>query len=220
MMLPSCLACRRTSDRGFTLVEVLMVLLLFGIVSSIVTTVAVSGLHHQRELQDRSDALAQARTALQRIDRDIRSTSQLDYVTRSLLLMQEPAYTGTTVTGSRWSCYYTYTTGGSTELVGDLNLTSATCPSAPTSTSQILLRHLTNDSSSTTTALFTPSPVTGYTAPSGSGIDPGSCSEGGSPTAYAPSCIGTIAVHVMAQPPSLQGAISMNDNGTELRNVQ
>jgi prepilin-type N-terminal cleavage/methylation domain-containing protein len=215
----SGLARRQQCDHGFTLVELLMSILLFGIVSSVVTSASINGLHHQREIQDRGDALAQARTAVQRIDRDIRSTTQVDYATNSKLLMKEPLYSGTTVIGSRWSCYYTYTTGGSTELVGDINLTSAVCPSSPSSTSQVLMRHVTN---STSSPLFSYLSVTGYSAPAGSGIDASTCSMGGAPTAFAPSCIGTIAVQVVAQPPSLNGSVAVrdNDNGTELRNVQ
>jgi prepilin-type N-terminal cleavage/methylation domain-containing protein len=216
--MPEWLARGRRGDRGFTLVEVLMVLLLFGIVSAIVAAVTTSGLHHQRELQDRSDALASARTAMQRIDRDIRSTSQIDYATSSELLMQEPLYTGTTVTGSRWVCYYTRTVGTATTLVQDVNTASDVCPSTPSTLSKVLVSNVTNSDAS---PLFSFSPVTSYAAPSGSSVDASTCAMSGtSPAAYDPSCIGTVTVHILTQPSSLSGPVSVSDNGTELRNVQ
>lgn len=218
MTLPKWFTTHRRGDQGFTLVELLMVILLFGIVGSIVATVASSGLHHQRELEDRSDALSQARTAVQRIDRDIRSTSQIDYATSSKILMQEPVYTGTTVTGTRWVCYYTRTSGTSTQLIYDVNTTTDVCPSSPSSLSKSLVENVTNNSAN---PLFAFSPVTGYAAPSGSNVNASSCAMSGtSPTAYDPSCIGTVTVHVLTQPSSLNGPVSFNDNGTELRNVQ
>jgi prepilin-type N-terminal cleavage/methylation domain-containing protein len=217
MTAPKWSARRRQCDQGFTLVELLMFILLFGIVSAVITTVSTSGLHRQRELQDRGDALAQARTAVQRVDRDIRSATYLDKGTSSMLLLQEPLYSGTTVTGIRWSCYYTYATGGSTELVGDINLTSASWPCAPSATSQVLLRHVTNSS---TSPLFSFSPKSGFSSTSGT-VNSGTCAMSGtSPVSYEPSCVGTVTVHALIQPPSLNGAVSVTDNGTELRNVQ
>ena len=206
--------CRRR-DSGFTLVEALMFILLFGIVSSVVAGFATSGLHHQRELQDRSDALAQARTAIQRIDRDIRSTSQIDSATSTDLILQEPVYSGTTVTGSsRWVCYYLLTSGSTTKLIADVNTATDTCPSTPSSLSKVLVSNVTS------TSLFSYTPVTGYSSPTSS-VASGTCvMSGTSPTAYDPSCIGKIAVSIQTQPHTVNGPVIVSDNGTQLRNVQ
>jgi prepilin-type N-terminal cleavage/methylation domain-containing protein len=203
------LANGQNGDQGFTLVELLMVILIFGMVSAAVAAVTTSGLHHQRELQDRSDALASARTAVQRIDRDIRSTDQVYKATASMLLLQEEQFSGSTVTGSRWVCYYVDTAN---ELVVVGETAPTDCSTSPSGTSKVLVSHLTNTASS---PVFSYWQKTVYSAP---GVTPGSCSVGGSPEAFAASCIGTITVHVLTKPSSLKQPVSVTDKGTELRN--
>lgn len=206
---------RRGDDRGFTLTELLVVIMLFGVIGSIVTTAATTGLRHQTQLQDRSTALSEARVAVQRVDRDIRSASQVDYATASKLVMQESTYTGSTATGSEWVCYYTTTVGSDTELIQQFDPTSDSCPSTSPTLSKVLVHHVVNAAA---TPVFAYSPIAGFTA-TASSVDSSSCAiSGSSPASYAPSCIGTITVHLLVQPSTISTPVSMNDNGTEVRN--
>jgi prepilin-type N-terminal cleavage/methylation domain-containing protein len=134
------------SDAGFTLTELLVAIVLFAIVGGAITMAATSGLHHQREVQDRGDALAQARTALQRIDRDIRSTSALAYVGSTAIAMNETG-SGTTTQ----VCYWVDVTGTQLLTRSIAYSPSTKCLTA-SSTPTVLLRNLVNTS---TTSVFT-----------------------------------------------------------------
>lgn len=192
-------------DRGVTLPELLVVMVLFAIVGGIVVTLSVSGLHHQTELQDRSDTLAQARTALERIDRDIRSTYPLLAASPTQLVLQEVQPTVTRT--------MTYSVSGNELVVAETDTPLA--GGATTSTTKVLLRNLV---STGTNPVFSVTPVTGYVAPTGSGVNASTCALAGS-TSYDPGCVGSITVHVMVQPASLQAPVNLSDNGTELRNA-
>lgn len=193
---------RRPSDGGFTLTEALVVMVLFAIVGAIVTTASVSGLRHQTQLQDRSGALAQARTALERIDRDIRSANPLLSASSSQIAMQvvEPTKTRTV----------TYSVSGTQLIVRESDKSTA---GITTTSSKVLLPNLVSTS---TNPVFSVSPVVGYVARSGSGVTATTCAMSGG---YDPGCIGTITVHVMVQPSTSRAPVSVSDNGTELRNA-
>lgn len=198
-------AAARADDRGVTLTELLIVMLLFGIVGGIVTTASVTGLHHQTALQDRSDTLAQSRTALERIDRDVRSAYPLLSVSPTQLVLQEVQPTVTRK--------MTYSVSGT-----QLAVTEADTPSAggaTTTSSKVLLRNLV---STTTNPVFSVAPVAGYVAPAGSGVTAATCAMAGS-TSFDPGCVGTVTVHVMVQPSTLKGPVNVSDNGTVLRNA-
>lgn len=87
-------------DAGFTLTELLVVIVLTGIIGSIVVAAVTTGLHQQTKVEDRNDALAQARTALQRIDRDVRSSNPLKCASATRLVLAEVGSTTTYVTYS------------------------------------------------------------------------------------------------------------------------
>ncbi|HEX3708081.1 MAG TPA: type II secretion system protein [Mycobacteriales bacterium] len=194
-----------SDDRGVTLPELLVVIVLFAIVGGIVVTLSVSGLHHQTEVQDRSDTLAQARTALERIDRDIRSAYPLLSVSPTRLVLQEVQPTVTRT--------MTYAVSGSQLVVSETDTPIA--GGAATSSNTVLLRNLV---STVTNPVFSVAPVTGYVAPAGSGVNAVTCAMTGS-SSYDPGCVGKVTVHVMVQPATLKAAVSLSDNGTELRNA-
>ena len=200
---------RRTAawadDRGVTLTELLVVMVLFAIVGGIVTTASVTGLHHQNEVQDRSDALAQARTALQRIDRDIRSAYPLLSVSPTQLVLREVQPTVTRT--------MTYTVSGNQLVVSEA--ATATSGGATTTSSKVLLRNLVG---TTTNQVFSVKPVTGYVAPTGSGVTAATCAMSGS-ASYDAGCVGSVTVHVMVQPPTVRAPVNVSDNGTVLRNA-
>jgi prepilin-type N-terminal cleavage/methylation domain-containing protein len=192
------------ADSGYTLSEMLVVLVLLGIVGAIVTTASVTGLHHEGDLQDRTDATSQARTALERVDRDIRSTYPLLAASPTQIVLQEVQPTVTKTV--------TYAVSGS-----QLTVSTTSTPSGggtATSSSSVLLRNLVNTAA---TPVFTVTPYSGYVAPSGSGVNASTCAM--TATSYDPGCVGTITVHVMVQPPTVSGPVSVSDSGTELRNA-
>jgi prepilin-type N-terminal cleavage/methylation domain-containing protein len=202
----------RRRDRGFTLTELLVVITITGILGSIIVAVVTMGLHQQTQAQDRSDAMAQARTAIQRLDRDIRSSDPLKTATdTSIDLCEVQPSTVEDVT------YSVVTVGSTVELVADTGNVS-NCFATPASTTRAVL--LKNLVATTTYPVFNYSPVTGYTAPSDGSVSTLNCLRSGtSPAAYDPSCIGTVTVSLRVQPRSLTSPVQLTDNGTDLRNL-
>jgi prepilin-type N-terminal cleavage/methylation domain-containing protein len=191
------------ADAGFTLTELLVSIGIFSIISGMVTTAAVTGLRQQTQVANRDDALAQMRTALQRIDREIRSAYPLLSASPTRLVIREVQPTATrTVTFE----------------VSGKNLTWSQTSVSPTgSTTTIPTRVLlTNLVDTTTNPVFSFTPNTGYTAPSGSGVNSSTCALGSGIDA---ACVGTITVQVRVHPPYLATALSMTDHGTQLRNA-
>lgn len=189
---------RGVDDRGFTMAETLVVAVLFAIVGTIVTLASTSGLHHQTQLQDRNAAITEVRTALQRIDRDIRSANPLLAASSSQIVLQEVEPTVTRTV--------TYAVSGSHLVASETDKTTA---GVTTTTSKTLLSNLV----STTTPVFSVTPTLGYTA--ANGVNASTCAMS---VGYDPGCVGTITVRLTVQPSTLKDAVSVSDNGTELRN--
>jgi prepilin-type N-terminal cleavage/methylation domain-containing protein len=68
---------RHRSEDGFTLVELLVVMVLFGVIGGIVTTAIVSGMNSARSTSARTHALHDIEVALQRVGRDLRVADPL-----------------------------------------------------------------------------------------------------------------------------------------------
>jgi hypothetical protein len=152
---------------------------------------------------NRDDALAQLRTALQRIDRDIRSTYPLLSASSTRLVLQEVDATVTKTV--------TFEVTGSTLTWGQTNLSpNGTTTTIPT---RVLLDDLVDTA---TRPVFSFAPTPDYTAPSGTGVNPTTCELDG---AIDIGCVGTITVRLSVQPPYLKAAVTMSDNGTQLRNA-
>jgi prepilin-type N-terminal cleavage/methylation domain-containing protein len=186
---------------GFTLTELLISLGVFSVVSAMVTAASVSGLHQQTKVQNREDALALMRTALQRIDRDIRAASPLLAASATRLVLREYDDRGTRDV--------TYQVDG-TRLTVDETLT-AEDGTTTTSVAKVLLTDL------ATSAVFSFAPVPGYTAPTGSGVNATTCAT--SDGSIATGCVGTITTRVSVRPERVAGALTLSDNGTQLRNA-
>jgi prepilin-type N-terminal cleavage/methylation domain-containing protein len=63
---------RRCDDSGYSLIELLVVIILLGVVGSIITTTLVSGMRSTRQTQNRAYSTENVQAQLERIARDIR----------------------------------------------------------------------------------------------------------------------------------------------------
>ena len=192
-----------STEAGFTLAEMLVSIIVFGMVGAIVTTASVSGLQHQTKLQNRNDALALARNALQSIDRDIRSAYPLYAASPTQIVFDEAQ---TTVTR-----HMTYTVSNGQLLVDETDtLAGVQQPRLPT---RVLLSNLVHTDSA---PVFTFTPKAGYTAPANSGVIASTCVWG---AVYDARCIGKITVTFAIQVPRQTAPITLSDNGSTLRNA-
>jgi prepilin-type N-terminal cleavage/methylation domain-containing protein len=197
-------------DGGFTLTELLVVMTLTGIIGGIVTVAVTTGLHKQTQVQDRNDALAQMRTAMQRVSRDIRSSNPLCLAEDKAIWLQQVQAAGT-----RTMAYSIVADGANYDLVAD-NYTAAcnTITSTTPYTRTTLLRNIVNDAS---TPVFTYQADPSYAAPST--VAGSTCAiSSTSPVQYDTHCVQTVTLHLEVQPSTLLKPIDLIDNGTELRN--
>jgi prepilin-type N-terminal cleavage/methylation domain-containing protein len=201
---------RRGNDSGFTLTELLVVMTLSGILGGIVVVAATTGLHKQTQVQDRADALSQTRTALQRIDRDIRSSNPLALAQDNEIVLIE-----TQATVTRTMTYSLVPDGTTYDLEQDESDVTNTGAAMPEVAPVELLRNVVNPAGSPVFQ-YVKSPT--YTVPSDGSVDASCVIAGKSPVTYDPTCIGTVVVHLEVEPPSLSGPVDMTDNGTDLRN--
>ncbi|MBV9487285.1 MAG: type II secretion system protein [Frankiaceae bacterium] len=194
---------RPAGDGGFSLTELTVVITLMAVVGGVVATAATTGLKKQTQVQDRTDTLAQERTALQRIGRDIRSAATVQYALDNELILEEVQ------TSTSWTVDYKLVADGSKYDLTAVRTDKAT----GNSTTTILLRNV---------VMTAGKPLFSYlkNPSTTSSVTTTDCSIAGStPTRHAQDCIGTITVDVQVQPTSLARPIEMVDNGTELRNA-
>jgi prepilin-type N-terminal cleavage/methylation domain-containing protein len=205
-------APRSLRDAGFTLTELLVVITLTGIVGSITVAAVTTGLRKQSQVQDRNDALAQARTALQRVDRDIRSSDPLEAAQANQIVVQESQATET-----RTMTYSVIPAAGSTsQLVVDESDVSSSGVALTSPPRRVVLSNLVNTS---TNPVFNFSPSSTYTASSTGTVNTATCAVSGTtPVAYDPTCVGTVTVNLAVEPATINQPIYISDNGTDLRN--
>jgi prepilin-type N-terminal cleavage/methylation domain-containing protein len=81
---------RRGGERGFTLIELIVVAVLIGILAMVAATPLLAGLRARKEVADDLDAIAKLRYATERIAREIRQV-QYDSITGYRLTLQNAA---------------------------------------------------------------------------------------------------------------------------------
>lgn len=72
---------RDRQESGATLVELLVVMLIFGVVGSVVLSSTIAGLQNAAATNARIDALQELELAMQRVTRDLRAADPLELVT-------------------------------------------------------------------------------------------------------------------------------------------
>jgi prepilin-type N-terminal cleavage/methylation domain-containing protein len=189
-------------DRGYSLAEMLVTVIVFAIVTGAITTVVISSLGHQRELSDRGEALAQMRTTLERIDRDVRSANPLCAASYTRLQLEEDAPAPGRI--------IEYSVSGNRLIATEYGLAGATGSCTPTAGATrgptVLQGNLVN-----TSRVFSLPSADYYL-----------CDADPNPTDPASVPIGQItslAIHLSVQPSSLDEPVSLSDCGTQLRNV-
>ena len=110
-MLTRARARVERDERGFSLVELLVVLLLVGIVGTIALNAVVSGMHATEKGNGRVAALADLQKGVERISKEIRVASPIIAASDSEITVQVFRE------GARRTYTYTYGVGGLTETV-------------------------------------------------------------------------------------------------------
>lgn len=161
---------------GFTLVEMLTVMILGSVIGVAVMSAIVSGLRSQTRVDAHQTSLEQTRVALQRVTREIRGLAVLEQAFPNDLIfdLKRPS-------GFRREELTTATANGRTDLV---LLTTDFTGSGCTTDTQLACTHgsptpttiLPSVANSSSTPLFTfQGPRTGYTVPAGQTVDTGTC---------------------------------------------
>ena len=175
----------RQRDGGFTVIEMIVAITLSGIVGGMATTVIVQGFHQQAATDARTAAVSNVRTAFQRVMRELRG-GYLTNVTGS-------SVTFTDYTRTQTKSYLLQTANGTTSLMVSVN--SAT----PTP----VITNIVNDASQPVFAVLAASST--YIDTTGT-VNTQTCViSGQTPTAYAPQCVGVLAVHLRVMPTSASG---------------
>jgi prepilin-type N-terminal cleavage/methylation domain-containing protein len=199
-------------DRGFSLIELTVVVLLLGVLGAITTAVIVNGFRREADNEGRAAAVQQVRTALERTLRDVREADPLLSVTTTSLAM----LLTDTNNASRMVCYSVVTSGSDSSLQRVVSPPGGTCTD-PTAQTSIVVGHLDN------TAVFLPvsdswSPsYADPTSPARASVDTHDCGEKGiSPLVYKPGCVGAVQVSLVVKPlnTSTGGAVCSAGNAS------
>lgn len=217
----------RDDEAGFTLIEMLTVMVLGAIIGVAVTSAMISGLRSQTRVDAHQTSLEQTRVAMQRVTREVRNAGPkgvLSAYDNEIVVAQDRGSNAyrtmdfkiTTSAGIRTLVLVETDYSGSGCSIA--STTASTCvASAPRTTT--VLPSIANDS---TTPLFAYTPWTGYT-PKSSAVTASTCVWSGySPTRYAPECPGKVTIHLMQlisgapsnRPTDLSDTVELRNQGS------
>ncbi len=127
--LSRAVARLRREERGLTLIELLVTLIVGMAIFAATTSILISGLHKQISTQYKANQLAQAQSSVQRLVRDLRQATSVTYTSASSISYKLPQSTSTTYT---FSCSGTTCTrnNGSTTVTAITSLASTSVFSA------------------------------------------------------------------------------------------
>jgi prepilin-type N-terminal cleavage/methylation domain-containing protein len=116
---------RISSERGFSLVEMLTVMIILGVIMSGLTTLFVQGSNAEVDMNARFQAQQGARVALDRMRRDLHCGSVATSTTSTAVTVTVPCATGSTVT------WCVLTSSGRLKLFRQTGATACTTSSTP-----------------------------------------------------------------------------------------
>lgn len=215
----------RGADSGYSLAEMMVVILMFTLVAGSITAVVITTLKHQNSLADRASVLARTRNSLEQVDRDIRSANPLCYATGSEFVAWESAPVGAIVDykfdTTRHTLTYTRYTPTVTQN-GALNPTIS-CPIATTTGTGTTTTTEYESAISVSRSILTNVTSGSFTAYVAQATAPTfySCAGTGATTPNYPAATAmptAMIVNVSVQPASLSKPVSTSDCGTYIRN--
>lgn len=187
-------------DRGFTLIELTVVVLLLGIMGVVTTSVVINGFHRQAEIDGRAIAIEQVRTALQRTVREIREADfPLLAITTTELDM-----TLTDASGVTRICYSATATNGVNALDRVVSPVNGTCADANAQHNVVATNLATTD------VFSVPYAAANFQDFTGLNLD---CSETSDPTTYEQQCAGAIDVRLMVIPTNVNTGAALCPTG-------
>jgi type II secretory pathway pseudopilin PulG len=169
-------------DEGSMLVEMLVGMVLMSIVGMLVLQGIVDGFRSHR-----SEALAEVRTAAERLARDIRGANPVLSATSTQLQIRRYAPNGDSVR----MVWEIVTLGGVRKLQKSVFTTPVGSTTEGPAVTTVALDKLTPGVDP-----FTYYPVTNFAVPSGSTVNAATCEISTLPGQYAPTCIGEVFLHV------------------------
>jgi prepilin-type N-terminal cleavage/methylation domain-containing protein len=202
---------------GYSLVEMLVTIVLFSLVTGSITAVVIATLQHQRSLSQRGSVLASTRNALEQVDRDIRSANPLCAASRTQLTMFESAPTPKIVTYQVSGTDLIYREYTPVVTSGSPVCTVSTIHGATTTTtlytiaagSPLSHRYVLRNLVSPTQVFSLPPASTNFATCPTNGADPSS---------QTVSQISALTVSVSVKTAALKTPVAVSDCGTYLRN--
>lgn len=93
---------RDSGDEGFTLIELLVVMVLLGIIGGVIMSTSILAMHTTRLHQNRTYAMEDVQTQLERIARDIRVADPIRAASASSITIDRTYSTNSTCTRRTW----------------------------------------------------------------------------------------------------------------------
>jgi type II secretory pathway pseudopilin PulG len=185
------------------LVELVVGMVLMAVVGTIVLDGVIGGFKAQRVMESRSAELASLRTAVQRVTRELREADPVLSASATSITIEHA-----TDAGSVQRTWWLDSASGSLKAKSVVTANGVTT----TTPESVVVSGL-----DTATLPFSYAPVPGWTAPSGSTVDEGTCAIAGtSPVSYEGRfCIGKITLHLAltttANPVSVSATVDVRN---------
>jgi len=197
---------RPSGEAGASLIEMLITIVIFGVVGTVVTTVTVTGMHDQVRITSHSEQIAEVRTTLDRVTREIRDADDLGAVTSSGLTVYQD-----NGTGHKKLVYAVVPNGTTSKLTLDVSYLNSSYGVTANDAQRTLVENLVDTS---TQPVFAYRPWPNYTPATGSTVSAATCADSAHPGYYGAECVGSITLHVRDSVPNTNEVIDVTDSIT------
>lgn len=177
------LRVRREGDAGFTLIEMLVVVMLLGVVGSLITSIMITSMRTARWQEEKSRSLVAAKTAMERVTREVRGANSMVTATpRALTLVTKQG------TVRRQVTLAVVEQDGNVELTQTVERDDLATAEAGTLTTTVVLGGLAVGQSE---AVFT------YADGSGTPLTPLPAVNPQDPVTYNPAAVNTVGIRIV-----------------------